>query len=55
MSFKEWLELDEKDNRGGDRYKTFASHIRNHMTRSMNKFKNPYKNLFKGVFKVKNI
>jgi hypothetical protein len=25
MSFKEWLQLDEKDNRGGDRYKTFAS------------------------------
>lgn len=53
MSFKEWLELSEKDNRGGDRYKTFAAHIHNHMTRSKNKFKNPYKDAFKSVFNIK--
>jgi len=53
MSFKEWLELSEKDNRGGDRYKTFGAHLRNHMTRSKMKFNNPYKDAFKSVLQIK--
>ena len=49
MKFKEWLEkieLHEKDNRGGNRYKGARSHLRRAFTQQANFYKKPQGNPF---------
>jgi len=49
MKFKEWLEkieLHEKDNRGGNRYKGARSHLRRAFTQQVNFYKKPQGNPF---------
>jgi hypothetical protein len=39
ISFKKWFNLQEKDNRGGNRYKGLRPHLRRAFTQTANSFK----------------